>query len=92
MLIQLRQQRAEIEILGYLGTPYAFPKTPPTRTRVVTRYQSNTGTSRQFPSLISDSWAMMPGTAKSMERMTSVGESGVAAWNATHREDCFGPV
>ena len=33
-------------------------------------YQSNTGTSRQLPSLIADSWAMMPGTVRSMARLT----------------------
>ena len=35
--------------------------------------QSNTGTSPQLPSPIADSCAMMPGTVKSMERMTSMG-------------------
>ena len=31
--------------------------------------QSNTGTPRQLPSLIADSWVMMPGTVKCMKRL-----------------------
>jgi len=65
------------------------------------RHQSNTGTSRQFPSLTADSCAMMPGTVKSMERVAPMGTSvcgtyrqvrGMLARGVGHcGEECHSP-